>query len=108
MLKRAILYDVIKRKLILGELELQLLIYLHENLTITIGNEEFKINRGVPQGMSSSPVLFNIFMEEIIEKSNIEFADIKLYADDIVAVMRSGDLERFLDRIERVMREFGM
>jgi hypothetical protein len=47
-------------------------------------------------------------MEEIIEKSNIEFADIKLYADDIVAVMRSGDLERFLDRIERVMREFGM
>jgi hypothetical protein len=47
---------------------MELIKFLHANMTVKIGNETTTINKGVPQGFSTSPQLFNIFAEPLIER----------------------------------------
>ena len=35
---------------------------------VVVGEEEIQTNKGVPQGFKTSPILYNIATEELIEK----------------------------------------
>lgn len=55
------LYDKIMRKNILYEWELELLKFIHHNVVIKVGKYECRTTTGVPQGLKSSPSLYNIY-----------------------------------------------
>ena len=59
--KREKLYEILKDKNILNDVDIKLLKFIHSNLVITIGNESTKTNKGVPQGLTTSPLLYNIY-----------------------------------------------
>lgn len=56
-------------------------------MTVSInGRESVNTHLGVPQGMRTSPILFNIYIEEIginLAKNNMEGI---FFADDLVCV----------------------
>ncbi|CAD6229632.1 GSCOCG00012117001-RA-CDS, partial [Cotesia congregata] len=51
-------------------------------------SDEQKVEFGVPQGSKLGPVLFNIYLNEIISVLKKEGVDIKLFADDLMISVR--------------------
>jgi hypothetical protein len=84
---RNILYEKLRRKNILNEREIQLLKFLHDNMKIQIGEITVNSSRGVPQGMISSPMLFNIYSEEILDELCTENVFVRMYADDLLVIV---------------------
>jgi retron-type reverse transcriptase len=53
---------------------------------VAIGEETFKVRKGIPQGSLISPLLFDIFINELVIQLNrnlISDKNILCYADDI-------------------------
>lgn len=42
--------------------------YIHRNLKICLGNAYAYTTQGVPQGLITSPILFNIVANELLRK----------------------------------------
>ena len=61
------LYEILKEKKVMPENKIKLLQFIHCNLVTTFGSSQVTTNTGVPQGLSSSPMLFNLYTENIIE-----------------------------------------
>ena len=55
-----------KKSILTGE-KMDLLQFIHEKTVVVIGKREIKTNKGVPQGNISSPILFNIATEDLLE-----------------------------------------
>lgn len=66
-IQRKKLYEILHTKRILNESKIQILKFVHQNLRIKLGNKDCNIERGVPQGCTTSPMLFNIYTEELLE-----------------------------------------
>ena len=81
-------------------------------------SRKVKIKQGVKQGCILSPILFNMYSEEVISSAleseqgivingkrfnNIRFAD-----DTVLLASSTHDLQRMLNSIIRVSRDFGM
>jgi hypothetical protein len=60
------LYHVMEAKQILPTKLLDLLKFLHANITVTYGTERCSTTTGVPQGLTTSPACFNIYVESLI------------------------------------------
>lgn len=60
--------------------------FIHKYLKIQLGQYEAKTEKGVVQGMISSPALFNIFIVDAIEDLTNQNFHIIAYADDICGV----------------------
>lgn len=71
-----------------------------------IGTYKTETTRGVPQGLGSSPGLFNIFIEGIINIFEAEGIYIQLYADDLICVCRNKkEVEKSISLIESFAEE---
>ena len=97
-------------------------LYTHSSSAVLINNtvgELFKTTIGVRQGCLLSPVLFNVFLENIMEEALQEFhTSISIggrpisnlrFADDIDLMGKSeAELQELTTRLEEVARAYGM
>ena len=66
-------YKVISKMNILTENELKLLKFIHSNLKIQVGSKKCKTTRGTPQGVSTSPLFWNIYLNSLLVKLNSNY-----------------------------------
>ena len=66
---------------------------LYANYRIRIGDGIIKYNREAAQGSILSPALFDIYIEDLVDKVTrkvgLSFEDILLYADDILIICQT-------------------
>ena len=65
---------------------MELIVKLHNESTIQVGNHSMNAEMGLPQGSILSPVLFNVYLEEALKTSQ-----------KLEEVRRRGDLLAFAD-----------
>jgi hypothetical protein len=83
--------EIIKTKQILLDNEYLVLDFLLSNSLVEINSAIYKANRGVPQGSTLSPFLFDIFINTLVEKfleNGLNFLNILLYADDLAILFK--------------------
>jgi hypothetical protein len=97
-----------------------MLLYKEQETLIEVGEHSTtaKIKRGVRQGCSLSPYLFNLFVEEIIDKYKRNSKGISIngkkihcirFADDIALVSESEkDMQRSLTTLTKILQEYQM
>uniref|UniRef100_A0A8D8WJF1 Craniofacial development protein 2 n=1 Tax=Cacopsylla melanoneura TaxID=428564 RepID=A0A8D8WJF1_9HEMI len=82
-------------------------------------SESFNIEKGVRQGCLISPILFNIYVEKIIDKAlgmeekgfsiNGRIVNNLRYADDTLIIAKSkGELKRLLEQLNNACAQYGM
>lgn len=106
----AILNDLPKQRF--DQSSIQLLKNLYEDCTtfLSVGSwhsDKIKIKRGVKQGDPLSPFLFNLVIDELLEKANLSGLGVRLrsgqlaalaYADDLLLLAETdGDLQTLID-----------
>jgi len=69
----------------------KLLMKLHRESTIQIGEHQINAEMGLPQGSVLSPVLFNVYLEEAIKSSKKldevrSRGDLLAFADDMLVM----------------------
>lgn len=101
---REILYQKLADKRILNQHEINWLRSLHNRITIASGKSKIRTLNGVHQGSMISPLLFDIYIEPIIEevhtKLGIDLADILFYADDLAIICPYNMSERVIQTVE--------
>jgi hypothetical protein len=56
---------------------------------VEIGGISITTSRGVPQGLSSSPILFDIYVEDILEELQRKDHFSRMFADDLACVAKN-------------------
>ncbi len=99
------LYRALKEKGILSDEKIDLLRFIHQNLRISMGGREVTTSRGVPQGLPSSPPLFNVLSEPILVRLEEIVVFARMYADDLVCVCRDqAQATRAILAVEEIAR----
>lgn len=95
--------------------------YINSKIIINTGDdrtEEIIVNKGVRQGCSMSPTLFNIYMNDIIQKWKLIInpgikinrerkINILLYADDVVLIQKTeNDLQYSLHILNQIAKNY--
>ena len=109
---REILYRRLRNLQILTSDEVTWLQSLHDRITIRDNNSKLRTKNGVHQGSMISPLLFDIYVEPIIEalhsKLRIPIADILFYADDLAIIIPINQLERAIRVIEETAQQLNL
>jgi len=61
-------YKYLEENKVLTADELKLLKFIHSNITIKMGKVQCKTEKGVPQGLCTSPMLWNIYLNSLLNK----------------------------------------
>jgi hypothetical protein len=69
----------------------ELMMKLHRQSTIQVGEQQINAEMGLPQGSVLSPVLFNVYLEEAIKSSSKleevrSRGDLLAFADDMIVM----------------------
>lgn len=61
---------------------------LFSNINLCIGEEKIFFNRGTPQGSLISPILFNLYVNSLLNElqSKVGMNNVKAFADDIMFI----------------------
>lgn len=109
---RKILYEKLKELKIINKKEIQMLKFLHHKMRVTIGSSECKTQLGVPQGSTISPLLFNIFLNELLSKTKLNKSNCFNqfgFADDLLFMTQySGEIKQTVTEIEEWCSQSGM
>eukprot|EP01017_Pseudomicrothorax_dubius_P037607 TRINITY_DN5534_c0_g5_i4.p1 TRINITY_DN5534_c0_g5~~TRINITY_DN5534_c0_g5_i4.p1 ORF type:complete len:478 (-),score=50.27 TRINITY_DN5534_c0_g5_i4:595-2028(-) len=100
---RELLYQAVLSKRILEIHEVKWLRSLHSRINVKIGGESVRLKNGVHQGSMVSPLLFNVYMEDLLislEECGIQKDDIFAYADDVAIMCSVNQVERILQKLE--------
>lgn len=83
--------------------------FIHSNLKIHLGESYYFTSKGVPQGLTTSPILFNIYVEELMNELRGKGLFFQLFADDIViACDNRNELIESIILVEEWCNEFNM
>ena len=69
------LYDILRKKEILNNQELEFLTALHSVQYFTVKDETYWYQNGVPQGSPLSPALFDIYIEDLSDRLQFPIKD---------------------------------
>jgi hypothetical protein len=76
-------------------------LYSNYRLKFSETNDSINVNRGVCQGDLMSPMLFNLYINDLIEELNSTCYDVLAYADDIAVICQSdSELHSAIQKIE--------
>jgi hypothetical protein len=111
-INRKKLYQIIRQKGILDELEAQFLEKLHDNLYFKVDDKKVSFANGVHQGSPLSPALFDIYMEEVLRVLKERCIDFwfwyKVYADDLVLITNYTKVDRLVETLVRLSQEYDL
>jgi retron-type reverse transcriptase len=79
------------KKRILTKEEVKLLEFIHSNIRIEMGSKSVTTSKGVPQGLTTSPLLFDIYVEQLLENMQRRNIFCRMYADDQVCLVEGRD-----------------
>lgn len=86
---RHLIYQLIRKYKILNEKQLNLLEFIHGNLSIKLGYHETKTYTGVPQGLITSPILFNLILDNLVKYLKDCNTFTSSFADDMLSLANS-------------------
>lgn len=64
---RTKLWEILRKNGIFTEQEIKFLECIHNKIYFRVNGQKYYFQNGVGQGLSTSPGLFNIYMEEVIK-----------------------------------------
>ena len=82
-------YKIIENKKMLNENEMKLFKFIHSNIEIKVGGKSCKTSRGAPQGLGTSPLFWNIYLNSLLEELGIKNFKVFAYADDLVIFIQN-------------------
>ena len=100
---RSKLYQNMDSKKILNSNQMKLLRFIHKNITINYKKKTCQPETGVPQGCLTSPSLFNIYIEDLLDMFPLDqvIMFILAYADDIVFLIKyEYNIAKVINKIE--------
>ena len=110
MVSHEILFEkLIRKKLPIEVVNTIKLIYSHSKVKVGTLTDPININGGVLQGSVISPMLFDVFFDDLVRKLGAECFEVLAYADDI-AVISIGEAqqERAFDILDEWARANSM
>lgn len=90
---RQTLITKLKEKKIVSSKRIELIQFLLANSKVRIGEKAVASNNGVPQGSTIAPMLFNIYIEELMEQLVNKNISAFMFADDLILIGSQRELE---------------
>ena len=87
---------------------------LHRNSIIEIGISSLNAEMGLPQGSVLSPVLFNVYLEEALNSSEVLKAmhrrgDLLAFADDMLVMSsQKGEIEQAISELASLQLKYNL
>ena len=91
-LPRVFALNELKRRNALDENGLMILRFLYQETVVQMGSKTVRLTKGVPMGFLSSPAVFGIALESLLDKMDINKIISLLYCDDLVLVGQTSHL----------------
>ncbi len=71
-------------------------------MKVQLGKESIRCTNGVPQGMCTSPLLFNIITDSLLKKLNYLDVESIMFADDLAIIANSwSELNKAIDTVNK-------
>ena len=79
-------------------------LYLVKNMDLIINDEVIRRTRGLPMGLSLSPIFFAFYVHNALEEISKDY--ISMYLDDLAFLLMKSDAEGNLRELERIIDAF--
>ena len=93
---------------------MEIIVKLHNESTIQVGNHSMNAEMGLPQGSILSPVLFNVYLEEALKTSQKleevrRRGDLLAFADDMLVMTdNQNELAMIIDELTKLEQQWNL